>query len=144
MWNQWFNKKYNKISFEDLQFAINNHQNYIIINTLPLNEQTCLIKNTISCQTEEKIVNDFIQKYEYRKPKFIVYGKNSSDITAETKCKQLLDLGFTNVYIYTGGMFEWLLLQDIYGKNEFPTTSKMLDILKYKPNRQFGGYFIDM
>ena len=144
MWTQWFNKKYNKISFEDLQFAINNHSEYIIINTLPTNEQSCLIKNTISCQTEEKIINDFIQKYEYRKPKFIVYGKNSNDTTAETKCKQLLDLGFTNVYIYTGGMFEWLLLQDIYGKNEFPTTSKMLDILKYKPNRQFGGYFIDM
>jgi hypothetical protein len=30
-------------------------------------------------------------------------------------------------------MFEWLLLQDIYGAASFPTTSKELDILKYKP-----------
>ena len=29
-------------------------------------------------------------------------------------------------------MFEWLLLQDIYGDDEFPTTTKELDILKYK------------
>jgi len=30
------------------------------------------------------------------------------------------------------------LLQDIYGDDEFPTTRKMLDILKYKPPRRFG------
>ena len=34
--------------------------------------------------------------------------------------------------MYTGGIFEWLLLQDIYGKDEFPTTSEELDILKYR------------
>ena len=32
-------------------------------------------------------------------------------------------------------MFEWLLLQDIYGNDNFPTTSKDLDILKYKPKK---------
>ena len=30
-------------------------------------------------------------------------------------------------------MFEWLLMQDIYSKDNFPTTSYDLDILKYKP-----------
>lgn len=29
-------------------------------------------------------------------------------------------------------MFEWLLMQDIYGNDEFITTSNDLDILKYK------------
>ena len=29
-------------------------------------------------------------------------------------------------------MFEWLLLQDIYGYDNFPTTIKELDILKYR------------
>jgi len=42
-------------------------------------------------------------------------------------------LGFTNVYVYPGGIFEWLLLQDIYGENEFPTTKIEIDILKFKP-----------
>jgi len=46
----------------------------------------------------------------------------------------LSGLGFQDVYLYMGGMFEWLLLQDIYGADEFPTTNKFLDILYYKPN----------
>ena len=32
-------------------------------------------------------------------------------------------------------MFEWLLLQDIYGEKDFPTTKPEMDILKYKPNK---------
>ena len=39
------------------------------------------------------------------------------------------------MYIYTGGLFEWLMLQDIYGDKEFLTTKKELDILKFKPNK---------
>ena len=31
-------------------------------------------------------------------------------------------------------MFEWLCLQDIYGDELFPTTSRELDIYKYRPN----------
>jgi len=38
--------------------------------------------------------------------------------------------------MYTGGLFEWLLLQDIYGKTEFPTTTNIIDLLKYKPMRE--------
>ena len=30
-------------------------------------------------------------------------------------------------------MFEWMLLQDIYGTDDFPTTINELDILKFKP-----------
>jgi hypothetical protein len=46
-----------------------------------------------------------------------------------------LSLGFYNIFVYTGGMFEWLLMQDIYGKELFPTTKKEVDLLKYKPNQ---------
>jgi hypothetical protein len=35
-------------------------------------------------------------------------------------------------------MFEWLLLQDIFGEKEFPTTKKELDVLKYKPNKSLN------
>ena len=48
---------------------------------------------------------------------------------AYTKHKQLSELGFTNVSLYVGGMFEWLLLQDIYCEENFPTTQKESDIL---------------
>ena len=34
-------------------------------------------------------------------------------------------------------MFEWLMLQEIYGEENFPTTTRLLDLLKYKPVRNF-------
>ena len=54
--------------------------------------------------------------------KIIIYGKNSDDQTIYNKYDQLNKLGFYNIYLYSGGLFEWLLLQDIYGRDEFPTT----------------------
>ena len=56
-------------------------------------------------------------------------------ILLDKKLKQLRSLGFYEVYCYQGGLFEWLLLQDVYGSQEFPTTKKELDLLKYKPNK---------
>jgi len=44
----------------------------------------------------------------------------------------LVALGFTEVYIYLGGLFEWVLLQDIYGTELFKTTRRVADILRYK------------
>ena len=133
MFSQLFNKTYNKISFEDLQKAI--QFNYTLINTLPSNKQDCLIKNTIVSNEEETVINNLLSNYNTSQTNIIIYGENSSDISVETKYNQLHKCGFYNVYIYPGGLFEWLLLQDIYGFDEFPTTSKLLDILKYKPTR---------
>ena len=133
MFNGLFQKTHKKISFEDMQHIIANPKEYVIINTLLSNEQHCLIKNTISYQTEEKTINEYLNQYDFT-PKFIIYGRNTNDETVETKSNQLSGLGFQDVYLYMGGMFEWLLLQDIYGIDEFPTTNKFLDILYYKPN----------
>ena len=139
MFNGLFQKIYNKISFEDVQFILkSSHKtDFIIINTLPITEQECLIKNTISYDSEEKIINELMTKYEFKKYKFIIYGKHSNDDSVEKKAKQLLNLGFSNAFVYPGGLFEWMLLQDIYGFDEFPTTKKVLDILKFKPPRTF-------
>jgi hypothetical protein len=130
-----FKCEYKKIGFEDIQYATKYPQDYLIINTLSITEQECLIKSTLNYAAEEKLMNELIAQYKFKTCKLIVYGKNDTDGTAEKKCKQLIDLGFSDVYLYSGGMFEWLLLQDIYGKDEFPTTNKMLDILKFKPCR---------
>lgn len=137
MFNKLFKSTYNKISFEDVQRAILNPTNYIIINTLPVTKQQCLIKNTISYQTEETVINEYLNNYDYSSKTFIIYGENANDESIETKYSQMQSLGFTNVYLYRGGLFEWLLLQDIYGNNEFPTTSKLLDILKYRAATTF-------
>ncbi len=122
-----------KINYEDMQTIIKNPEIYLIINTLPLNEQTCLIINTISPNEEETIINKLLK--ENTRIRIIIYGKNCNDDTVNKKYKQLYSLGFYNIFIYLGGMFEWLLLQDIYGKDLFPTTSKELDLLKYKSSQ---------
>jgi rhodanese-related sulfurtransferase len=122
-----------KISFEDIQFVINNSDNsYVLINTMNSLEQECLILNTLPYEKEEALINEYMKEGKKNK-KIIIYGKNTNDEKIITKYYQLINLGFYNVYVYSGGLFEWLLLQDIYGFNEFPTTKKELDLLKFKP-----------
>ena len=120
-----------KINFEDVQHIVQHKKrNYIIINTLDVTNQQCLIPNTINIQQEEQIINKYLNK----SISIIIYGKNSNDDKIFKKYEQLIGLGFSSVYVYTGGMFEWLLLQDIYGKEAFPTKGDELDILKFRPN----------
>ena len=121
-----------KANFEDIQNMIkNDHIDHILINTLGQDNQDCLIKGTIDYQKEEEIINAFLSKQH--NIIIIIYGKNSNDDSIYKKYKQLCDLGFTHTYVYLGGIFEWLLLQDIYGDDNFQTTKKELDVLKYKP-----------
>ena len=127
-----FQTKKSAISFEDVQQVISNRKDYIIINTMPVNEQHCLIPNTISHIEEEAQINELMNQYDFYSKTFVIYGKNSNDETVEKKCTQFKQLGFSNICYYVGGMFEWLCLQDIYGEDEFPTTAKELDILKYR------------
>ena len=54
------------------------------------------------------------------------------DPKIHTKYSQLSQYGLFNIKLYIGGLFEWLLLQEVYGSILFPTTSSELDILKYK------------
>lgn len=122
------------ISFEDIQNAIRyNSSKYIIINTLSASDQDCLIATTINYYNEETTINNLINEYEYYDKTIIIYGRNSNDDTPDTKYTQIKSLGFKNVYIYKGGLFEWLMLQDIYSNDLFPTTTEILDILRYKP-----------
>ena len=121
------------VSFEDIQYASNMPDKYYIICTLPLHETHGLISGTVPVIQEEQIINSALAKNKTRHMHIIIYGKHAKDETTLTKYNQLKQLGFTNTYIYPGGLFEWLLLQDIYGDQSFPTTSKTADILVYKP-----------
>jgi len=119
-----------KINYEDMQTVIKNHKTFLLINTLQPADQGCLITHTISIDKEETLINKWLR--ENKSIKIIVYGRNSNDETVTKKYQQLLSLGFNNIYVYAGGIFEWLLLQDIYGKELFPTTKKEPDLLKFK------------
>ena len=102
----------------------------ILINTLSQNDQECLIKTTITANKETDIINSLL-KTNYNK-EIIIYGKNHRDARVIEKYNQLKKLGFKNVHIYFGGMFEWLLLKEIYGDINFQIDGKSIDILKYK------------
>jgi len=138
-------KGYN-INFEDMQYAINEQNKHtqqtyqntkiLIINTLDMNNQQCLIAGTIPIVSEVETINYYLKTY--KDVKVIIYGMNSSDDTCINKYDQLIKLGFYNVYIYSGGLFEWLLLQDIYGSDLFPTTNDKVDFLKYKGRKKLN------
>jgi hypothetical protein len=95
--------------------------NVVLIHIME-ESQRLLIAGSLTALMETERVNDLMSNHEYE-TKIIVYGKNDHDYDSLlNKQKQLKSLGFKNVYIYLGGMFEWLLLQDVYGVKEFPTT----------------------
>jgi len=123
------NASIKKINFEDVQYMIND-PNIIIINTLPEQMQHCLIKNTINASNEADVLNKLIAHNLGRR--IILYGMNATDDKLSVKYNQLSSLGFSNVHVYIGGIFEWVLLQDIYGDDLFPTTKKEQDLLKFK------------
>jgi rhodanese-related sulfurtransferase len=129
-----------KVNFEDIQSVCHSsNAPRLLINTLPPGMQGCLIPGTLPIDEEEVAINASLSTSDGKNREIIVYGKNANDETVHKKYQQLMSLGFRNVGIYPGGMFEWLLLQDIYSAASFPTTSKELDILKYKPPRVNGG-----
>jgi hypothetical protein len=125
-----------KVSFQDIQHAQTNER-IIIINTLPEQEQSILIYRTVPIASEISQVENAIKL----KNNIIIYGKNSNDESIYVKYNQISKLGGL-AYIYVGGLFEWLLLQDIYGPDMFKTTSKTLDILKFKPNNILNTNYI--
>lgn len=134
-----------KVNYEDMQDCVqsgnSNNKPCLIINTISPERQSCLILNTVSIESEEKMVNDWLR--QNAGVNIVIYGENANDDKIYEKYNQLKNLGFSNVFIYPGGLFEWLLLQDIYGEEEFPTTSKELDILKFKPKRGMGQLLLE-
>ena len=125
------------INFEDMQFAIGEQGKTLIINTLDAQQQNCLIAGTLAIDHEVEVLNTYLKKnIDVR---IIIYGMNETDQTCLKKYEQLIKLGFYNVYIFSGGVFQWLLLQDIYGAELFPTTATKVDLLKYKGRRHLNA-----
>jgi len=119
------------INFEELKLLKTN-QDALLINTLDDTTQSCLIDGTISASKESEIINNLIVQREFQKT-ILIYGKNYNDSKLHSKYNQLNKLGFQRIYIYPGGLFEWLLLQEVYGNENFPTTSIEVDLLNFKP-----------
>lgn len=125
--------KLRRIGFADMKHAVQHA--YTLINTLPETQQGCLVQGTIPASEEEEYINDLLEHDEVDKI-VVLYGAHSADDTVEKKAADLMEAGFRRIYVYGGGLFEWLLLQDVYGDTEFLTTSKVTDFLAYQPTRR--------
>ena len=51
-----------KVNFEDVQYAIKQNQNYLLINTLDSTEQSCLITKTVPVNKEVNLINEYLKK----------------------------------------------------------------------------------
>ncbi len=129
-----------KVNFEDVQHSMKNKNKFLLINTLNTSRQDVLIKNTVPVNKEEELINQLIKSNQ--NINIIVYDENANAPNLMKKYDQLISLGFVNVFIYPGGLFEWLLLQDIYGYDNFPTTSQERDILKFKGKSVFNNFYL--
>jgi len=108
------------VNYEKIQQA--KSKNDVLIHIMEDDQKLMMILGSLTANTETTKVNDMISRNEYE-TNIMIYGRNDHDYDKLiAKHKQLKSLGFKHVYIYLGGMFEWLLLQDVYGVKEFPTT----------------------
>lgn len=62
----------------------------------------------------------------------VFYGLNSTDSAPLHRWNNATQLGLENAHVYCGGMFEWLILGELYGNDMFPVTSIQDDLLKFK------------
>lgn len=95
-----------------------------------LARDACVIDGTVRIDDEEATINAILKSKAQAQYGVVVYGRNCRDDTVVRKCKQLSALGF-GVQCYVGGMFEWLLLQAVYGDDEFGATADA-DALLFK------------
>lgn len=123
-----------KVTYECAkEIALNNGKG-ILVCTLKEEKERFGILRTIPIDKEEECINNMIQKRQYDIV-IVLYGENMYDPSVITKYNQLKNIGFINCYIYFGGMFEWYLLQDVYGSELFPTKNSPINgCLHFKPN----------
>jgi hypothetical protein len=113
------------IHFKELQTLIGS--DILLLNTLPQEHQSYLIYGTLCASKETDQMNFYLKTN--RSIEIILYGKDHLDRTMIEKYNQLKQLGFTRIRIYFGGLFEWALLQDIYGPSLFKTHGTVKDPL---------------
>jgi hypothetical protein len=88
-----------KLNFEGMQNVVRNDTNskFIIISTLGSDNQSCLIKNTLSPEKEIEKISDYLKTD--KTINIVIYGENSVDNKTLEKYEQLTKLGFTNVVV---------------------------------------------
>jgi hypothetical protein len=117
-------------NYHQLQDRMKNQNDIVLINTLPLTRQDCLIKGTLKALIEVEHMNKLLKTNKNKE--IIIYGLHHTDLSVIQKYNQLKKLGFKNVHIYFGGMYEWLLLQEVFDITNFQTDGYIKNIVEYK------------
>ena len=123
MGNQSLSMAVQRATFDDVRI-----QTGLLISVLPETEQHVLIGGTVPCGDEVAEVEKAIRE----KKEIIVYGTNNHDDRVWVKYHQLKKLGGLPK-VCVGGLFEWILLQEFYGKERFALTSYDFDLYQYRP-----------
>jgi hypothetical protein len=126
--------RFNLIGFDDMIEFISD-RSVVLITTMSDSMGPHRIVGTLSPTDEIDEINRCIANCTHNR-RIVIYGENSSDESGFRKSEQLRGMGFTDIYVYGGGLFEWILLQDIYGADTFKTNQPIDDILRYKGNRR--------
>lgn len=131
-----------KVSACDIKYIQQHSPNeYLIISTIQGNPTTIpFIKGTVNPYVEEHKINNILSN-KNNETKIIIYGRNSQDMSVIQKYRQLLQLGLTNVYIYIGGLFEWLLLNKQYPTIFLIDNSQQVNLWDFcgEPNKSILG-----
>jgi len=114
------------------------YDKHILIHVMDDADQRVLIKGTLTIEDEVNTLNSVLNASKQGETSVIIYGKNTDDYGRVVKrYNQLRQLGF-NAFVYLGGIFEWLLLQEVYGISEFQIDNRgtaKVDVLKFAPTR---------
>ena len=106
------------IGSEDLKLLMRKH-NAHLFNGLPIGYTNCNIKGTVDPENAK----EYIKNLNKEKDLVIVYCANATCSASHSFASKELR-GFKNKFLYTGGLYEWLLLQNFYSEKKFPTIGK--------------------
>ena len=132
-----------------ISFNVVNHQGVldalkegnILITVISNHTDATLIKGTLGEAEELRHVNEIIRKKNLDE-RIFVYGENCSDSRVYSKARQLKKLGLKEVFVYTGGIFEWMLLGEVFGQDQFPVHGRVTNVVDHA-GESFVSLIID-
>ena len=107
-------------------YISDNTTGVILLATPDVDSKGWRIAGTLSPQTEEREINRVIQAYNASgkppKEKIVYYGLNAVDKSPDEQVAKLAGHGIA-ASVYRGGVFEWLLLREVFGAESYAVTS---------------------
>ena len=101
--------KINTITLEELRKLLQSDEDFVLMN--PLNKENFeegYIPKSIHISVHSKYFEEKVRNIIPNKNrKIIVYCKHAKCETSDKAYKKLLEMGYSNVYKYKGGLKEW-------------------------------------